>query len=58
MTKHGKPKRIVMFAFDDAQIIDISGPSQLLGAANRGTTQLNTILGAFRARFQIEGKAR
>lgn len=34
MTK--APRKIVMFAFEDAQILDITGPLQILGAANRG----------------------
>jgi transcriptional regulator GlxA family with amidase domain len=32
----GKIRRIVMLAFEDAQILDITGPLQILGAANRG----------------------
>lgn len=36
MTKRPKPKRIVMLAFEDAQILDITGPLQVLGSANRG----------------------
>ena len=32
----GKPRKIVMFAFEDAQILDIAGPLQILGSANRG----------------------
>ena len=35
----GRPRRIVMFAFEDAQILDIAGPLQILGAANRGRTE-------------------
>ena len=31
----GKPRKIVMLAFEDAQILDIVGPLQILGAANR-----------------------
>jgi transcriptional regulator GlxA family with amidase domain len=31
-----KPRRIVMLAFEDAQILDITGPLQILGSANRG----------------------
>ena len=32
----GKLRKIVMLAFEDAQILDITGPLQILGAANRG----------------------
>ena len=32
----GRPRKIVMFAFEDAQILDIAGPLQILGSANRG----------------------
>jgi transcriptional regulator GlxA family with amidase domain len=32
----GKTRRIAMLAFEDAQILDIVGPLQILGAANRG----------------------
>jgi transcriptional regulator GlxA family with amidase domain len=32
----GKIHRIAMLAFEDAQILDIVGPLQILGAANRG----------------------
>ncbi len=31
-----KPRKILMLAFEDAQILDITGPLQILGAANRG----------------------
>ncbi len=31
-----KPRKIVMLAFEDAQILDITGPLQILGSANRG----------------------
>src|SRR5580693_5985091 len=31
-----RPRRIVMLAFENAQILDITGPLQILGAANRG----------------------
>src|SRR6266481_1533983 len=30
------PRKIVMLAFEDAQILDIAGPLQILGSANRG----------------------
>jgi transcriptional regulator GlxA family with amidase domain len=30
------PRKIVMLAFEDAQILDITGPLQILGSANRG----------------------
>ncbi len=36
MSRLAKPKRIVMLAFEDAQILDIAGPLQVLGSANRG----------------------
>jgi transcriptional regulator GlxA family with amidase domain len=32
----GKPRKIVMLGFEDAQILDIAGPLQILGSANRG----------------------
>jgi transcriptional regulator GlxA family with amidase domain len=36
MPKSEKPKRIVMLAFEGAQILDITGPLQVLGSVNRG----------------------
>jgi transcriptional regulator GlxA family with amidase domain len=31
-----KPRKIVMLGFEDAQVLDITGPLQILGSANRG----------------------
>lgn len=35
MAKTSKSKRVVLLAFEDAQILDITGPLQVLGSANR-----------------------
>ncbi|MGZ5960127.1 MAG: GlxA family transcriptional regulator, partial [Rhizomicrobium sp.] len=35
MTKQPKPKRIVMLAFEDAQILDITGPLEVFGRTAR-----------------------
>ena len=35
MTKDPPTRKIVMLAFEDAQILDITGPLQILGSANR-----------------------
>ncbi|MGZ5931396.1 MAG: hypothetical protein ACXWLC_11560 [Rhizomicrobium sp.] len=59
MTKQPKPKRIVMLAFEDAQILDITGRSQIVGAANRGRAKpFYEIVLAARVRFQIDGETR
>ena len=34
-----KPRKILMLAFEDAQILDITGPLQILGSANHGRAQ-------------------
>src|ERR1700712_356464 len=36
MAKETRPRKIVMLAFEDAQILDITAPLQILGSANRG----------------------
>jgi len=48
-----------MPAFEDAQILDITGRLQILGAANRGrATPFYEILLAARVRFQSDGETR
>jgi len=39
MESNARPRKIVMLAFEDAQILDITGPLQILGSANRGRRQ-------------------
>ncbi len=48
-----------MLAFEDAQILDIAGRLQILGAANRGrAAPFHEIVFAARVRFQIDGETR
>ncbi len=44
-----KARKLVMLAFEDAQILDITGPLQILGAANRGRPAYDIVLAARKA---------
>ena len=48
MAVASKPRRVVLLAFEDAQILDIAGPLQVLGSANRalGTGYYQIVLAA------------
>lgn len=50
MAKASKLKRVVLLAFEDAQILDITGPLQVLGSANRayGSSFYEIVLAASR----------
>jgi len=41
-----RPRKIVMLGFEDAQILDITGPLQILGSANRGGAAYDITLAA------------
>ena len=41
-----RPRKIVMLGFEDAQILDITGPLQILGSANRGGAVYDITLAA------------
>ena len=48
-----------MLAFEDSQILDITGRMQILGAANRDrAAPFYEIVLAARVRFQIDGETR